>query len=92
MKEAILASDTADTTGLTVILILVIVIEEITDETCILPEPSPALLTIDLDLLPSVALGADQLNELFSVECMRLCVIMTEAARINLPATWALVG
>lgn len=92
MKEAILSSDPANTTRLTVVLVLIVVVEEIADEARILPEPGAALLAVHLDLLASVAFGANQLHELLSVECVRLGVIVTEAARINLPATRALVG
>lgn len=92
MKETILAPDPTDSTRLAVILVLIVVVEEITNKASIFAESRATLFTIHLDLLARVALGADQLHELLSVECVRLGVIVAEATRINLPAARALEG
>lgn len=90
MKEAVLASDPANSARLAVVLVLVVVIEEIADQASIFPESRAALFTIYLHFLASVALRADQLHELLSVECVRLGVIVTEATRVDLPTARAL--
>lgn len=90
MKEAVFASDPANAARLAVVLVLVVVIEEIADEASIFAESRAALFTICLHLLARVTLGADQLHELLSVECVRLGVIVTEATRVDLPTARAL--
>jgi hypothetical protein len=80
VKEAIAATYATNPAVLTMILVLcVIVVEEIAGEASVLSKSNSTLLAIRLHLLTSVAFRADELFELFPVECVRLCVIVTEA-------------
>lgn len=106
MEEAILAADPANAARITVVLGLIVVVEEIAYKASVLPEADAALLAVDLDLklkcymrndprrstnlLASLALRADQLLELFPVERVALGVIVTEATAVDLPTTWTL--
>lgn len=90
MEKAVLTAYATYTARLAMILRLIIVIEQIADEACIFSEADSAFLAIYLDLLACVAFRTDQLLQLLSVERVRLGVIVTETATVNLPATWTL--
>lgn len=84
MEEARPAADPAYSTSITVILAAVLVVEQIAHQTGILPEPDAALFALGLDALPGVALGADQLRDRLSVEKMRLVLVVTVPAHVEL--------
>lgn len=50
MEEAILAADPANAARITVVLGLIVVVEEIAYKASVLPEADAALLAVDLDL------------------------------------------
>lgn len=90
VKESILAADATNAARIAMVLGFVIVIEQIADEASVLAEANAALFAIGLNLLTRLTLGADQLFQLLAIECVRLRVVMTEAAGVNLSATRAL--
>lgn len=90
MEEAVLSTDPADSTRFTMILRLIVVVEQIADQASVLPEPHSAFLAVDLHLLSGLAFRTDELLQLFPVERVRLRVIMTEATAVDLPTARAL--
>lgn len=84
VEEARPATDPADSTPITVILTAVLVVEEVTHQAGILPEPDAALFALGLDALPGVALGTDQLRNGLSIEKMRLVFVVTVPAHVEL--------
>lgn len=84
VEEARPAADPAYSTPITVILAAVLVVEQIAHQTGILPEPDTALFALGLDALPGVALGADQLRDRLPVEKVRLVLVVTVPAHVEL--------
>lgn len=84
VEEARPAADPANSAPITVILAAVLVVEQVTHQTGILPEPDAALFALGLDTLPGVALGADQLRDRLPVEEVRLVLVVTVPAHVEL--------
>lgn len=84
VEEARPAADPAYSTPITVILAAVLVVEQIAHQTGIFPEPDAALFALGLDALPGVALSADQLRDRLPVEKMRLVLVVTVPAHVEL--------
>lgn len=90
MEETVLSAHAADATRITVVLRLIVVVEEVADEASVLAEADATLLAVRLHLLTSVAFRADQLLQLLAVERVALRVIVAESATVDLPAARAL--
>lgn len=88
VEEARPAADPAYSTPVTVILAAVFVVEQVAHQTGILPEPDAALFALGLDTLPGVALGADQLRDRLPVEKVRLVLVVTVPAHVELVTAW----
>jgi hypothetical protein len=90
MEESISSTDTTNPTRLAMILTLVIVIKEITNQACVTPKSNSTIATIHLHFLPRIALGAYQLSDGLSIECVILHFVMTIPADVNFSTTWTL--
>jgi chromate transport protein ChrA len=90
MEEPILASNTANSARVAMILALVIIIKEIADQAGVSSESYPAVLAVCLHLLSCFALCTNELSHIFPIERMIFLVVMTIAAHINFSAAWTL--
>jgi hypothetical protein len=91
VKESVAAANSANSAGITMILVFrVVVVEEVAGEASVLSEANATLFAIRLHLLTSVAFCADQLLELFPVERVRLSIVVAEATGVDFSAAWAL--
>ena len=90
MEETILSTDSTYSTQVTMVLRLVIIVKEITNQACVFPESDATLLTIGLDLLSRFTFCTNKLLQLFSVKCMRLSVIVTKSTTVDFPTAWTL--
>jgi len=77
-------SDPADSTAVTVELLFVLVIIQLTLVTKILPEDSPTLRTGLLDRLPEAAVAALDLLDVVPLEGVVLLLVMAEPAPVQI--------
>lgn len=88
VEKSVATAEPAYTAAVTVILILVLVVEQIAFETRVLAEPAMAVLASGLNRLTRVAQNAYQLRHFFSVHHVRLLFVVTVSTRVYLVATW----
>lgn len=88
MEETSPPTDPADSTSITVILIPILVIEQITHQACIPSKSDTTFLTLGLHPLPRVTFCTDQLRYRFTIEKMRFVFVMAVSTHVELVAAW----
>lgn len=91
VEKTILATDTTDAAGVAVILTLIIVVKEITDQAGVSSETNATFLAVHLNPLSRIALGANQLRNRFTIECVIFHFIVTITTHVDFAATWTLL-
>lgn len=86
VEEATSSTDSANPAAITVILIAILIVKEITHQTGVPSESHPTLLTLCLNPLPGIALSANQLCDRFPIEEMRLILVMAVSTHVELIA------
>lgn len=88
MEESPPSADPADSTAITVILVPILVIEQVTHQAGIPSESHSAFFTLGLYPLSRVTLRTDQLRYRLTIEKVGFVFVMAVSTHVELVAAW----
>jgi hypothetical protein len=90
MEKSIFPTHTTNSTRITVILTLIVIVEEIADQAGVSAEANATFFAIHLHSLSRITFSAYQLRNCLTIERMILDFIVTVPTNVDFTAAWTL--